>query len=105
MSHHHLSNKHVVLATLVFRATAICDEDSLGQKLEFLKNSLRENGYILQQIHQVLSKKEKPSKNNRKPIFTAFLPYVQPISSRLNRMLKKHDIRGINLPPKIFNCL
>jgi hypothetical protein len=44
MSHHRPSNKHAVLATLMFRARAICDEDSLGQELEFLKTSFRENG-------------------------------------------------------------
>jgi hypothetical protein len=43
-SHHHPSNKHAVLATLVFKARAICDGDSLEQELEFLKNSLMENG-------------------------------------------------------------
>jgi DNA-binding transcriptional MerR regulator len=96
----------MVLATLVFRARAICDEDSLGQELEFLKNSLKDNGYSLQQIQQVLSRKEKPPRHNRKPILTVFLPYVQSMSSHLNRMLRKHDFRGINLPPKkIFKCL
>ena len=105
MSHHHPSNKHAVLATLVFRARAICDENSLGQELEFLKNSWRENGYSRQQIQRVLCRKDKPPKDNRKPISTAFLPYVQSMSGRLNRMLRKYDIRGITLPPKIFICL
>jgi DNA-binding transcriptional MerR regulator len=94
-----------MLATLVFRARAIYDEDSLGQELEFLKISFRENGYSLKQIQWVLSRKEKPPKDNRKPNSSAVLPYVQSVSGRLNMMLRKH-IRGINLPPKeVFNCL
>jgi hypothetical protein len=106
ISHHHPSNKHAVLATLVFRAGAICDENILGQELEFLKNSLRDNSYSLQQIQHAFSRKEKPPRDNKKPILTAFLPYVQSMYCHLNRMLKKLDFRGINLPPKkIFKCL
>ena len=104
-SHHHPSNKHAVLATLVSRARAICDGDSLEQELEFLKNSLMKN-YSLKLIQRFFSKKEKPPKENSKPISTTFLPYVQSMSGHLNRMLGKHNIRGINLPPKkILNCL
>jgi hypothetical protein len=92
MSHHHPSNKRAVLV--------ICDEDSLGQELEFLKTSLRENSYSLKQIQWVFSRREE------NPNSTAFLPYVQLVSSRLNRMLRKHNIRGINLPlKKVFDCL
>jgi DNA-binding transcriptional MerR regulator len=86
----------------MFRARATCDEDSMDQELEFLKNSLRENGYSLKHIQRVLSRKEKTPKDNKKPIPTAFLPYVQSMSCRLNRILRKHIIRGMNLPPKIF---
>jgi hypothetical protein len=67
ISHHHPSNKHEVLATLMFRARAICDEDSLGQELEFLKNSLMENGYSLEQIQRVLSRKQKPPRTTKSP--------------------------------------
>jgi DNA-binding transcriptional MerR regulator len=78
----------------------------LGKELEFLETSFRENGYSLKQIQQVFSRKEKTPRHNKKPNLTAFLPHVQSVSGHLNRMLRKHIIRRINLPPKkVFNCL
>jgi hypothetical protein len=35
-SHHHPANKQSVLASLIHRAKALCDQDSLTQELEFL---------------------------------------------------------------------
>jgi hypothetical protein len=65
-----------------------------------------ENGYSLKVIQWVFIKKDKPPKDNCKPISSAFLPCVQLVSHRLNRMLGKLNIRGINLPPKmILKCL
>jgi hypothetical protein len=100
MSHHHLSNKYMVLATLMFRARTICDKDSLGQELEFLETSFRENGYSLKQIQWVFSRKENNPKDNTKPNSTSFLPHAQLVSGCLNRMLSKHNLRGISIPPK-----
>jgi hypothetical protein len=50
-SYHHPSNKQAVLSTLIHRARALCDEDSLQAKLVFLKDVFRENGYSYRQIH------------------------------------------------------
>jgi hypothetical protein len=36
------------------RARTLCDHDSLHSELEFLKATLRHNGYNSQQIHWVL---------------------------------------------------
>lgn len=88
MSHHHPSNKPAVLETPALLDTAICEEHSLDHELEFLKNTFKENGYSFKQIQRVLSKKEKIPKD-KKPTSTAFLPYVQLVSGRLNRMLKE----------------
>jgi hypothetical protein len=49
-SHHHPANKHSVLASLVHRAKALCDEDSLAQELEFLTTVFKDNGYSPQQM-------------------------------------------------------
>jgi hypothetical protein len=98
MFHYHPSNKHAMLATPVFRARAICDEDSLDEALEFLKTSFRKNCHSLKQIQRVFSRKEETPEDNKKPISTALLSFVQLMSGRLNRMLRKHKIRGINLP-------
>jgi len=49
-SHHHPANKQSVLASLIHRAKALCDEDSLTQELEFLATVFKDNGHSPQQI-------------------------------------------------------
>ena len=49
-SHHHPANKHSVIASLVHRAKALCDEDSLAQETKFLTTVFKDNGYSPQQI-------------------------------------------------------
>jgi hypothetical protein len=44
-SHHHPSSKHAIFTTLVHTAMALCNKDSLQDKLEFLKTTFKENGY------------------------------------------------------------
>jgi hypothetical protein len=43
-SHHHPANKQSVLASLIHRAKALCDQDSLAQELEFLTVIFKDNG-------------------------------------------------------------
>ena len=52
---HHPSNKQAVLATLVHRARAICDKDSLTEELGFLAAIFKENGYSSQQIKRAIN--------------------------------------------------
>jgi hypothetical protein len=49
-SHHHPAHKQSVLVSLTHRATALCDQDSLNQELEFLTTVFKNNGYSTQQI-------------------------------------------------------
>jgi hypothetical protein len=49
-SHHHPASKQSVLTSLIHRATALCDQDSLNQELEFLTIVFKNNGYSTQQI-------------------------------------------------------
>jgi hypothetical protein len=49
-SHHHPANKKSVLASLIHRAKALYDQDSLPQELEFLTTVFKNNGYSSQQI-------------------------------------------------------
>jgi hypothetical protein len=44
-SQHHPSHKLSVLTSLIHRATAICDQDSLNQELEFLTTVFKNNRY------------------------------------------------------------
>ncbi|XP_023726043.1 uncharacterized protein LOC111874629, partial [Cryptotermes secundus] len=52
-SHHHPSNKQAARSTLVHRARALCDQDSLHAKLVLLGDVFRKNRY--RQIHRVLN--------------------------------------------------
>jgi hypothetical protein len=55
--YHHPCNKQAVLSTLLYRASAICDEDSLQAELVFLGDVFRENGYNDRQIHRALNRR------------------------------------------------
>jgi hypothetical protein len=48
--HHHPSSIQAILSMLVHRARALCDKESLHDDFEFLKTTLRENGFSIQQI-------------------------------------------------------
>jgi hypothetical protein len=57
MSHHHPANKQAILSTLVHRARALCDQDSLPAELDFLKDIFRQNGYNNRQISRVFNRR------------------------------------------------
>jgi len=42
--HHHPANKQPVLAFLIHRTKALCEQDSLTQELEFLTTVFKDNG-------------------------------------------------------------
>jgi hypothetical protein len=46
-SHHHPSNKQAVLSALVYRATALCNEDSMQAEPLFQIYVFKQNGYDL----------------------------------------------------------
>ena len=104
-SHHHPANKQSVLTSLIHRAKALCDQDSFTQELEFLTTIFKDNGYSPQQI-QAMKLATRTAKNNNKSTLTAYIPYTQTTYGRLSRMLAKHNIKCVVLPPrKIFNYL
>jgi len=73
-SHHHSANKQSVLASLIHRAKALCDQDSLTQELEFLTTVFKDNGYSPQQIRQAMEPATWTAKTNDKPTSTAYIP-------------------------------
>jgi len=75
--HHHPANKKSVLASLIHRAKALSDQDSLTQELEFLTTVFKENGYSPQQIQQAMELVTRAAKTNDKPTSTAYIPYTQ----------------------------
>jgi hypothetical protein len=93
-SNDHPSNKEVVLSTLVHRARALCDEDSLHVELVLLRNVFRQNDYNDRQIHNVLNRCTNISKPDNKPSSIAFLPCVGSIFNKINRVLARHKSNG-----------
>ena len=105
-SHHHPANKKSVLSSLIHRAKALCDQDSLIQELVFLTTVFKDNGYSSQQIRRAMKPTPQTTKTKDKPVVTVILPYTQTTSEWLSRMLAKHNIKSIALPPgKIHSYL
>jgi hypothetical protein len=75
-SYHHPSSKQAVLSTLVHRARALCDQDSLQVELVFLRDVFRQNGYNNRQIYRVLNRRPNISQPGNKPGSVAFLHYI-----------------------------
>jgi hypothetical protein len=101
-SHHHPSNKHAVLPTLIYRARILCDEDSLQAELVFLKNVFRENGYSDRQIHRALNRRPLLPQLDNKPHSVAFLPFVGTVFNRISRVLARHTHQTSGLAPHEF---
>jgi hypothetical protein len=67
--------------------------------MEFLTTVFKNNGYTTQQI-RALKLQANTAKTNDKPTSTAHIPYTQTTYGKLSRMLAKHNIKSISLPPK-----
>jgi len=65
-SHHHPANKQSVLASVIHRAKALCDQDSLTQELEFLPTVFKDNGYSHQQIRRAVELATRTARTNKK---------------------------------------
>ena len=76
-SHHHPANKNSVLSSLIHRAKAFCDQDSLTQELVFHTTVFKDNGYSPHQIWWAMKPTPWTTKTNDKPIATAILLYAQ----------------------------
>jgi hypothetical protein len=86
-SHHHPSNKQVVLSTLIHRARALCDEDSLQAELVFLRDVFIQNGYNDRQIHRTLNCHPHLPQRDNEPNTVTFLPFVRTIFNHISRVL------------------
>ena len=95
-----LTNDKPVLAFLIHRAKALCEQDSLTQELEFLTTVFKDNGYSHQQIRRAMKPVTRTAKTDDKPTSTAYIPYTQTTFGRLSRMLDKHNIKSVTLPPR-----
>ena len=87
--HHHPAKKQSVLASLIHRAKAFCDQDSLTQELEFLTTVFKDNEYTPQQIQRAMEPAKRTAKTKVKSTSTAYIAYTQTTYGRLCRMLAK----------------
>jgi hypothetical protein len=86
--------------TLVRRARALCDHESLHDELEFLKYTFKRNGYGDGQIQRTLDPSKKVATTPEKPTSVALLPFVNMTFNRISRMLSRHNITSVGLPPR-----
>ena len=103
-SHHHPSQKNAVLCSLIHRAKRISDKDNLKGELKHLKKTFIDNGYSHFQVQKAHKRAFRPDKEDgpdeeRPPASKAILPYVSTVSGTISRILSKHHIRTIHLPP------
>jgi hypothetical protein len=105
-SHHHPSTKQAVLCTLIHRARALCDEDSLQAELVFLKDVFKENGYNDRQIPRALNRRPHLPQPDNEPHSVAFLRFVGTVFNRISRVLAQPNIKAVGLPHmKLFSLL
>jgi hypothetical protein len=72
----------------------------------FLRDVFRQNGYSNRQINRVINRHPNISKTDDNPDSVAFLPYVGTIFNRISRVLSRHNIKSVGLPPrKIYSFL
>ena len=98
LSHHHPANKHSVLSSLIHRAHALCDQDSLPQELDFLTTVFKQNGYNDHKIKRAMKPIRQTPEPENKPTSTAYIPYINNTYGRLSRMLAKYNIKSVALP-------
>jgi hypothetical protein len=72
----------------------------LQGELEFPRTTFTENGYSDRQIRGALNPPAKVASTPEKPASVAFLPYVFTSFNRISRLLCRHNIKLLGLPPK-----
>jgi hypothetical protein len=99
-SHHNPSNKQAVLSTLVHRAQSLCVQESLHSELEFLRTTFRQNGCSDWQIQCALNPPARVTQPLEKPVSITFLPFMSTTFNCISRLLSRHNIKSVDLPPK-----
>jgi hypothetical protein len=102
-SHHHPSNKRAILSTLVHRARALCDDDSLQAELVFQRNVFKQNGCNGQRMYRALNCHPNFGQLDNKSSSVTFLPFVRPIFNQINSVgPTQHQVYGL-APYEIMN--
>ena len=99
-SHHHPSQLATVGKSLFQRARGICDQDHLAEELQQVKQSLRNNKLKLpRQSHR---NRKKHQTVDRLP---AVLPYVEGVTDKISRILRRASIKTYFKPSNKINQL
>lgn len=88
---------HLILSTLVQRARAVCDHDSICDKLEILKDTCRQHGSSDWLIHRSVIPAVRAALPKDKLDSVIFLPYVRSAFNH-SRMLSQHSFKLVGLP-------
>jgi hypothetical protein len=99
-SHHHPSNKQSLLSTLAHRVRFLCDLESLHSELHILRDTFRQNGYKRQADPTGSHSTGRVASVPERPVSVTFLPYVSTTFNCIIRMLSRHNIKSVGLPPR-----
>ena len=98
-SHHHPAVNKGILNSLVTTAEKICDTEHHTQEKRTLNSIFRENGYKSKFINKMLQKKHKETDINKEKTQcckqVAILPYIEEVTDKISRELKKWKIKTI----------
>jgi hypothetical protein len=89
---------HLILSTLVQRARALCDHDSICDKLEILKDTCRQHGSSDWQIHRSINPAVRAALPKDRLDSVILLPYVRSNFNHISRVLSQHSIELVGLP-------
>ena len=89
-----------VMNTFITRAIRILDTEHLEAKIEHLHDFFLSNGYEAHQMRRSFAKTEKPRHLKEKKVgeLKAFLPYIQGITDKIAKHLKKKSIDSVFSP-------
>lgn len=95
-SHHHPAQKMGVLQTLFTRAYRISDINHTEEEISYLKRTFANLGYNNKSIYKAIQKAKSDSNINKvkdPPTSNAHLPYIQGVTDKIAKILKKKNIK------------
>jgi predicted GIY-YIG superfamily endonuclease/uncharacterized protein (UPF0335 family) len=104
-SYHHPAQKQAVISTLIHRALEISDKRNKQQEISHVCQTLKVNGYNINNIQRTIrkelkSKKKKTETEESLDKHYAVLPFLKGIHNKLNRIFRIYNIQCIFVPNK-----
>jgi hypothetical protein len=98
-SHHHPSQKHAVLASLINWAKTVYDTESLNSEIQHIK-VFRHNGYSRADFNRAVYHENKTTagKEKAKATGVVILPFQHTTSYRISRLLGRFNIKAVHIP-------